>query len=310
MSFLDDIFGGGGKSDAWYMQQAKKEARRTERLDKKAAKKERQRMEQEQADQEARDAELEASRRASGTADANAYFQGMGLDPAAYSSDIDRAIESAINGGYTDLSGVGKNLYNDLSSGLQERTLRQFDQFAPSDFALDRIPNTADDAIIQGLIDQGRGKADSYVQNLLKRGVVTQAGADAAGRALDDQTGNVRGLLTELGDTILGGGRADLQALADRGRLAASSIKLGDIFDTSKYQGNIDDAFNDFIGSLGDKFAVQAPKSLFDTSGLAVTAGAAQGAGNTKFDPKATAGLFGQSSDDDEESKYDPLAIF
>lgn len=243
---------------------------------------------------------------------ANDYFSNLSVDPSQYDSQIKNAVKSAVAGGATDVSGIGRNLYDQLGNARSTRTLREFDEFAPADFERSRIQDTADDEIIAGLLEGGRGSADQYVNNLLNRGVITESGAGAARSDLDRQAPGIQSLLTDLGNTFIAGGRGNLSDIANRGRLAASNLELGSPeFDVSRYSGDIDAAFDEFMGSLGGKFAAQAPKSLFETTGLANVAGAAQGAGNRPFDPKAVSGAFlGGPEEDEDENRTSPLTIF
>lgn len=303
MSWLDDLFGGGGKSDAWYKAQERQQADR----DADNARKAQILQQQLQSQQDARDSAAGDSAYDTGKNSAYGYFSNRGVDPSQFGSDIDAALASvkgSIPAGTTNpgayYSGVGESVYNDLQNALRTRSLAGIDAIAPSGFENTRIADTADDQIIEDILKGGRDSADQYVKNLLGRGVITNVGYNAAEGDLDAQTAKQRGLLQELGNNILSGGREKLLNIANQGRTAASGLTLGQNFDAGQYGSQIDKAFDDFMSGLGDTFKAQAPTSIFDTSGLAVRAGAAQGAGNNAFKPKAVAGVFGNEDDEDQ----------
>lgn len=184
--------------------------------------------------------------------------------------------------------------------------MTSLDSLMPQGFENTYIPNTADDAIIQEILGSARGEADKYTQNLMDRGVVTNAGFAAAQGDVAAQEAKVRALLNSLGGQVLTEGRGQLTDIANRGRMDASGLRLGQAFDPNTYKTQIDQAFADITSGLGDSLKALIPEGgLFQTSGLAAKAGAGQGAQNTKFSPNALAGIF-----EDDERKASNLSIF
>lgn len=245
-----------------------------------------------------------------GVGGAEDYFRSRGVDPSLYGSDITReATErrsmvpklAGETGSY--FSGIGEEVYTNLQDALRQRSLRGINELAPEGFARTRIADTADDATIAAILAEQRGEAENFANNLRSRGVITDTGLSAALDDIGKQANRGQFTLSEFGSGLLEGGRGGAIDIANRGRSRASSLDLGENFDPYASTGTeLNNFFTDFLTNLGDRFRAQAPQDLFDVSGLPVLAGAAQGAGNTAFDPAALAGIF----DEEEEEETQP----
>jgi hypothetical protein len=165
-----------------------------------------------------------------------------------------------------------------------------------------------DDELASAIYGEQRGKADDYISRLLKRGVITDTGAAAASKNLDDQGARVRTQLHDLGAGLLEAERGKLTGIADKGREAASTVDVGQAFDPNAYTGMFQSELGDFNSKFGDAFRAGVPGDLFDVGSLSSIAGGAQGAGNKAFDPNAvTAGVLGAPGTE-TSSDEDPLA--
>lgn len=238
---------------------------------------------------------------------ANSYFSNLGLDPNQYSGDIDTKIQEILGlsaPGDKDLgshlSGLGESIYNTRQNAGQTQALRGVNSVFTPDFERSRISDTADQPLLNDINTEQRGKADSYINNLFKRGVINQTGVQGAESNLDTQGAKVRTTLDDLGRGVIDSGRQSLTDIANRGRQNASTLQLGQTFDPSTYGAQADTATNSWLSKLGDNIRSRIPSNLYDTSNLASVAGGAQGAQNLAFDPSALAGkaVPGQSDDD------------
>lgn len=238
---------------------------------------------------------------------ANQYFSNLGLNPADYSGDIDTKINEILGLSAPDdkdlgshLSGLGESIYNSRQNAARTQALRGVDSTFAPDFERSRISDSADDPFLADINNEQRGKADTYIQNLFKRGVINQTGVQGAESNLDQQGAKVRTTLDDLGRGVLNSGRDQLSSIANRGRANASSLRLGQSFDPNTYKNEADTANTDFWSKFGDNLRSRIPSNLYDTSNLASIAGGAQGAQNLKFDPSALAGkaVPGQTNDD------------
>lgn len=250
----------------------------------------------------------------SGEIDAQSYFTSRGLDPSQYNADITNTLSQrrgtvpqldASPGSY--FNNVGQDVYNRLTEGDRAKFNRTIDSFAPAGFADRRITNDLDDPIIAGLLEESYATADDYTRNLLDRGVITVSGYEAALGDLDKQRPGANARLQELGLGILEGGRSGLRDLASEARQGAAAYELGGHFNPFNFESDIDRSYTDFFTGLSDTFRAQAPSKIFDTAGLSGVAGAAQGAGNTAFDPNALAGI---GVDEEEEDRKVEASIF
>lgn len=237
--------------------------------------------------------------------DAKAYFISRGLNPDDYIGSIQRGATSARNripdlasapGTYFD--NLGATVY-DTERGAKRGTLqRDINSFAPEGFATRRIANDSDDATLESILQEQRGTADSYLRNLLDRGVINASGYAAGGKDLDTQSYGARSRLQEIGNQQLEKGRGEATNVANEARSRASNYELGDSFDPFEYGGRLNDVFSNFFANLGGDIRSKVPSGLFSTSGLANIAGAGQGAQNLKFDPNAIAGVNDDEEDD------------
>lgn len=188
----------------------------------------------------------------------------------------------------------------DLRSGA----LQSLNSVLMPGFENNYIPDTFDDDLTNTVYSEQRGKADEYLQNLLKRGVITDTGAAAGAKNLDQQGARVRTQLRDLGSSLLDAERGKISGIYDKGREAASTVDIGQTFDPNAFAKLINDNVSEFNSSFGDTFRAGIPGDLFDVSGLSAIAGGAQGAGNNAFDPAAVAG---KSTDDEAKDDIDPI---
>jgi hypothetical protein len=245
------------------------------------------------------------------------YFQNLGLDPSGYQSDIDAQINqilSGINpsdpnpGSY--FSTAPQDVYGNLTKQYQTKEGSAIDKLFAPNYASSRITSTMDDPVIADLINSQRSSADAIIQNMLKRGVITDTGRQAAEADLDNQLPGIRTKLNTIGDQVISGGQQKLNDIINQGRTTAGTLKLGQSFDPTTYSTNVDQAFNDFVASLGDQIKSNVSGNLFQTGGLSSVAGAAQGAGNTAYNPKAAAGVIDDNTDDNTNTNTQKESIF
>jgi len=244
-------------------------------------------------------AALRTSSAASGTNAAKSYFQSQGLDPGQYTTDIDSEISNILAGiSPTDPNpgaqflDVGQRIFNNATTANQNKASRGLDTLFPGNFETSRVNNTTVDPFIQSIDAEQRGSADSIIQNMLARGVITAAGKTAAESELDRQNPGVLAKLGEIGTGTVATEQQSLRDIANKARTNASTLKLGTSFDPGTYGNEADTNFTDFINNLGTTLRGKVGSSnLFNTTGLAAIAGAGQGAQNLPFDPNAQAGI-------------------
>lgn len=278
-----------------------------------------------QAAQDARDAQdrkdaarkaelagMRTSGRASGQSSAEQYFRQQGLDPAAHSSDIQSKLDAIMSGISPDdpnpgsyFKDAGQGIYSDLEAGQRGKAGRDLDAIFSPDFEMRRLAMTTDDPYLAGVEAEQRGKADEIVKRMLDRGVITDSGYNAALADLDRQGAGVKSRLNEIGTGLLGTGQQSLRDVANRGRQAASTLRVDQPFSAQDFGSEADRLTSEFLANLGTGIRSRLPGDLFDTAGLGGIAGAAQGGQNTKFDPAALAGV-DTGSNIDRKEEEDP----
>lgn len=249
-----------------------------------------------------------------GRGSAQNYFTLQGLDPNEYASTIENEITRILNSIAPDdpnpgayFSNVGPQVYDLAETAERGRYGRELDRIFEPNFASQRIPFTLDDPILASIEAEQFQSADDIIKNMLNRGVITNTGYQTARGDLEKQRPGVQARLTEVGTGQLGTGQQRLREVANEGRSTASQLRLGTPFDPYSYSSQADQVFTDFLNNLGANIRAALPGNLFSTSGLATVAGQGQGAQNTVFDPKATAGIFEENEDEEDRLSGSPF---
>lgn len=260
---------------------------------------------------------LRNNARTSAGGNVNSYFASQGLDPTQYSSDINSYLDNVLSGINPEdenpgsyFKDAGSTVFNQLEAGARTKAGNDLDRIFSPSFETKRIPFTLDDPYLDSIEAEQRASADSIVKNMLDRGVITQSGYNAAESDLDKQSAGVKSQLNELGTTTIAGGQQKLKDVANQARQDAAGIHLGQTFDPTSYSADADQVFNDFINNLGTDIRAKVTGNLFNTTGLAALAGAAQGAGNTAYNPAAAAGVDQEDTTDEDEDKKSKESIF
>lgn len=239
--------------------------------------------------------------------DASNYFQSMGLDPTQYQGVIKQfadskktAIPDMDNAPGSYFADIGQQVYGNAESAARSKAQRDIDSFGSQGFDRSLISDNSDDAFINSLLEENYLTGLTQLDNQKKRGILTDNGYGEAMKELTRQKSGVRSNLDAIGTSILETGRGTIRNKVADARSNANSLKLGSNFDPFSYQKSINDDVSSFFSGLGDKFRGAAPDDLFDISKAFAKGGIAQGAGNTGYDPSASAGIFALF---DEENK-------
>jgi len=170
----------------------------------------------------------------------------------------------------------------------QRRGFRNdLNEFAAPGFAQTLFPGTADDAILQSILNEQFEPASDSILRAFQRGNLTDQGF----RTASDQLGSQRDVglarLQDIGGGVLGGFRGELRDIAETGFNRANTFELGETFDPSSTQGLIDTRFADQSTNLGGAIrGALGSEQLFNIEDLITRGGISQGAQNP------TGGLF------------------
>jgi len=305
MSWLSELFGGGGGEDPRAVQQREQQriADENKRAEEAAAA---QRLMYEQllAQQKA-EADQATAERAAATQKDDERFAAQQAEAKAAAAPTELDLkQQALD-------------EQDLADEMARKEVRrsatgQVNQLFQPEFESTWAPSTADDPYIQEAYAGERGKVDDYLNNLLKRKVITQSGFTGGIADAESQAPGVRGQLNTVGEGLIDAQRGKLTGLRDRALNTASTLEPGQTFDPGIYDTQLHDTTAEFGTSFGDKFKAGVPKDLFDLSEVQQKAGAAQGAQNLAFDPGAVAGDVGSFGDpeDPTKKKRQPVAVF
>lgn len=244
-------------------------------------------------------AELRASSRQGATGSVNDYFSSQGVDPTEYSGQISSKLNAILAGigpedpnpssAFTD---AGASIFGELETGNRNKQLKSLDSIFAPNWEMERVPWTLDDPYLAAIEATQRQSSEDILRNMLDRGVITNTGFQAGIGDLDKQRPSVNARLTGIGTGVLSDEQNSLRGVSNKARETASSLRLGQFYDPFAYQTEADNNFGEFIRNLSDTLnAKVGPSNLYSTAGLAGIAGAAQGAGNTAFDPTAAAGI-------------------
>jgi hypothetical protein len=210
------------------------------------------------------------------TSGIQSYFQARGVNPTAYQKSIDDIVAQALGNisptdetpsARVDVTGLASRLFGDAENARRTSFQTQLQQMFPESYTNTQVGNNLDDDIINQLLGENRTSANAIVDNMLKRGVITGTGAQAAYSDLDKQMPIAQTRLNQIGTDLIGSERNSISDIISRANKAASTLSLGGAFDPVSYKNEIDKSFNDFVGSLGTKFRAAAPGNLLTTSG-------------------------------------------
>lgn len=245
------------------------------------------------------------------------YFTGRGVDPGKYAGSIEEQLNSILSGiSPTDenpgqaFSSAGSSIWDTLQTGERMKAQNTLNTMFAPNWETKRVPWTLDDPYLQSIEQEQFTDADTIIRNMLDRGVLTAGGYEAAKTDLENQRAGARTRLNEVGTGILAGQQQKLRDIANTARQTAGDLQLGTDFDPYSFQSEADQGFTDFLSTLGDQIRSGLPGKLFNTAGLAAIGGAAQGAGNTAFNPKAASGVLGEDEEDTGDTASNPNSIF
>lgn len=234
------------------------------------------------------------------------YFRDRGADRStdpSFTTDIDTAINAAINNLGTGpvsasaFSGIPETLFGQRQGAARTAAGSQVNQLFAPDFETTRLPYSVVDPSVSTVIGRQRQSADDIINNLLRRQVITQTGANAAQQNLNTQQPGATLQLRDLSRGLVDTERQNVGDIANRARQTASTLDLGQNFNPREYGTQADQDISSFLNDLPTRVAMQAPTNLFDTSNLVNIAGQRQGAQNLRFDPQALAGIANDQSD-------------
>jgi hypothetical protein len=160
--------------------------------------------------------------------------------------------------------------------------------FTPS-YAEGKWAGTADDQLIDSILGEASGSAQSAVERARARGQLDETGYKAAQNRLNTATTTGRSKAQALGGGVLERYKGELGGIADEARTGASSYNLGGTFDPTSYQQKAEGKYGEQKGTFeGDvRSAIGDAGQFYDVGDIIGFGAKEQGSQNTASSPLA-----------------------
>ena len=181
----------------------------------------------------------------------------------------------------------------------------------PPGFDTTALPATYGDPFVESSMTAGRGTANDFISNMLKRGTLTGSGETGARSALAAQDPGVRSKLSGISNTLLENERAKLRGIAGEGYTAASAPgETGESFNPDPYYGRTQSELAQFQSAFPASYttAVGDTGGLYDLNALA--GGSVQGPKNLQIDPGTAGGSTGVEDTPPPTKKKRTTSVF
>lgn len=160
--------------------------------------------------------------------------------------------------------------------------------FTPS-YGESKWAGTADDALIDTILGEAGGTAQSAVERARARGQLDDTGYKAAQNRLNLATTTGRSKAQALGGGVLERYRGELSGIGDEARTGASSYNLGSTFDPAGYTQKAEGKYGEQKGTFeGDvRSAIGDAGQFYDVGDIIGFGAKEQGSQNTASSPLA-----------------------
>lgn len=212
-----------------------------------------------------------------------------GLDETQYLPLINREIDR-ISGTIPDLDSApdrffgptfGANVLDREQNRLRSQYGNQVSSAFTPNYAVNAIPDTYDDAVLERIFGERLTPAQQYVDRAYARGNLNDIGKQRALSILDRQGQEGRARLQSIGGDVLSGYRSQLGDVATNARNAASGYQLGSNFNLDDFVSRANTLQGNFGRDLeGNLRQAVGGEQLFNLDSLLAEAGSFQGAQN------------------------------
>lgn len=169
----------------------------------------------------------------------------------------------------------------DVTAAQKNKASSAFRQLTPTGWEQSYIADTADDPILNEILNQQRGDVSTGLQRELQRGKISQAAYNYALNQLGNQSTAAMSTLQGLGGGVLSKDRTGLENLVNAFGTSLTNYKLGDPLDVNKLKSDLATKSAGYTGSLrGDILSALGGTQLFDPTALISKAGSVTGPSN------------------------------
>jgi hypothetical protein len=150
-----------------------------------------------------------------------------------------------------------------------------------TDYGLSQFGSTADDAVINALLDRQKTEAITSLDRALARGTINEIGRSSADREIENMLKAGAAKANTLGGNVLADYRNQLDTAVGKQREQAGAWDFGDTFDINKAKSSVGQLGGSLSSSLeGDILNALSGQQFFDTDLLLGKAGNATGITN------------------------------
>lgn len=188
--------------------------------------------------------------------------------------------------------------YDIARSGYRRNLSNEFGQFTGDDYGTAQFADTADDDILNSLLEEYFGDANSAIQRARDRGTLNDAGFTKAQSELARQKQVASGTLSDIGLGVLSGYRKQLNDQVGGYTSRINAADFGDNINLSNWENALTSAVAGLRGRMsGDIYKAVGDQTFFNTDKILARGTNAMGATNTALTPLQ------QSFLDQEEQK-------
>jgi hypothetical protein len=200
-------------------------------------------------------------------------------------SKAPRGLDTGVNPeSYFSPEAFDQSFADEQSRRRQANTAQVRGKFAPG-FENNYLPDSDMDSIVNDIVNEQKGLANTKLGYQSKRGLLTPQGTEQANRTLGTQEQAARSTVGSLARSALDKDRSSLTDIVANAGNAASSWMFGNgDFSTQPYEQQVQDRAQRERSTFGgDVRSALGNTSLFDIPTLIAQAGTAQGANNLNF---------------------------
>lgn len=219
------------------------------------------------------------------------YYKDTGLaadDPyglhSRYMDAFNKAL-GAVPGNETNINLNTKDFFSGAQTGATTAERNELQQglygITPQGWQKNYFADTADDAILQQILDQQSGELKGSLEQQLGRGQISQGAYDYALAQMGNLSSGAMQNLQNIGQGVLSGYRTGLDDMVNNFQNSITNYQLGQQLDPTKFGTDLAAKAEGYKGGMsGDIYRAFGNTQLFDPNSLVAKAGSVVGAGN------------------------------